>query len=124
MLYEVITILQDISTYHPPTEAFDLIAPIFLHLPSTIRREVHKNLVAGLADNGLMFVHGFNKRQINYKSGGPKDADLLFKCEDIQNDFPSLATQKCRELMLILDEGDGHLGDAETMLYIGKKIKV
>ena len=105
-----------------PTETFDLIAMIFLHLDQEIRLQHFPQLVNSLKPGGLMYVFGFNKRQITLTSGGPKDVDMLFSSQEMISDFNMLKVLQNEEFKGVLDEGPKHQGLAELIEFIGQKI--
>ncbi len=102
-------------------EYFDVIAIIFLHLPGIIRSEHFPRLLHFLKKGGELFILGFNKQQINYSSGGPKNEDMLFSKKELEIIFSSITIKKLEEFQYDLNEGPKHQGTAELIQFEGVK---
>ncbi len=103
------------------TDQFDVIATVFLHLPPVIRSTHFPRLIQYLKTGGTFFLLGFNKRQIDLNSGGPKNIDMLFSREELSNNFSMLHFQKLEEFKFDLNEGPKHQGTAEMIEMVGIK---
>ncbi len=102
--------LGDILTFDYKSESFDSIALVFFHLPEMLRKKIHKHLISLLKPKGKIFIVGFTKEQLKYSSGGPKDVNMLYSEELLNEDFSGLEVIKCRTKEMELDEGPGHQG--------------
>ncbi|MCF8296037.1 MAG: class I SAM-dependent methyltransferase [Saprospiraceae bacterium] len=100
--------------------SFDLIALIYAHSPS--RQANHQKLIKFLKPGGIILLEGFSKNQIKNNTGGPKNIELLFSKEELQNDFAYLPEKKIWEEEIFLNEGKHHKGKASVIRLIGKKI--
>jgi hypothetical protein len=56
------------------------------------------------------------------KSGGPKDLDLLYSIEDFKENIKTLKIHKLEEVIVELDEGKGHQGEASVIRLIAQKL--
>lgn len=101
--------------------SFDCIVLIFAHMPSALRRVVHKKLLNYLKPGGVIILEGFSKQQINNNTGGPQSLDYLFSKEELQNDFDELKSLEISELERLLDEGPFHQGKASVVCLFGEK---
>ena len=101
--------------------SFDLIAIIFLHMSSSERELLHKNMISLLNPGAYILMEAFEKRQIDYKTGGPPNVDYLYQLEDIKSDFGVLKTIKAIEESIILDSNLAHKGEGRVIQYIGKR---
>jgi 2-polyprenyl-3-methyl-5-hydroxy-6-metoxy-1,4-benzoquinol methylase len=104
-----------------PEAYFDCIVLIFAHFPSQSRNSHHQKLLKFLKPGGIMILEGFSKKQIKMNSGGPKDPDMLFSRDELENDFSSLSTLRITEAEYILNEGKYHQGSAAVIRLTGKK---
>ena len=100
-------------------ESFDVIAFIYAHSPKW--HSNHKKLLKYLKPNGTVLLEGFSKNQIDNKSGGPKQLEMLFSVSEIKEDFNPLTHQKVWEEDVSLKEGKFHEGKASVIRMIGKK---
>lgn len=104
-----------------PHESFDCIVLIFAHMPATAREKNHKHLLSFLKPGGTFILEGFRKEQINMKSGGPRNEEMLFSKEELMDDFENLFSLKIEETDIILDEGPFHQGLASVIRVVGEK---
>ncbi|MCE4565237.1 class I SAM-dependent methyltransferase [Maribellus sp. CM-23] len=102
-------------------ESFDCIVLIFAHMPAAIRQKNHQQLLEFLKPGGTIILEGFSKEQINHKSGGPRDREMLFSAEELRNDFRDLSSLRMEETDTLLDEGPFHQGLASVIRLIGRK---
>ncbi len=100
---------------------FDCITLIFVHPQPKLRNEIHKNLIKYLKPGGVLILEGFSKKQINFKSGGPKNIESLFSIEEIKSDFSSLNIISIKEIEKNINEGNFHNGKANVINLIAKK---
>jgi len=113
--------LCPIESYQPDACKYDVIACVFLHLPAEVRHQAYENLLKGLKPGGHFFVTGFTKQQLQYSSGGPKNADWLFSAEELEKEFSGLRVLHNKEQIITLDEGDFHAGEAAVVEFVGLK---
>lgn len=99
---------------------FDVIAIIFLHLPRHLREKHFLRLSNFLKKNGEIYILGFEKGQINYNSGGPKDLDMLYSVDELSNEFQGLNIIKNAAFEYEIDEGPKHQGTARLIEFIAK----
>lgn len=116
--YEV----TDVQSIHFPTNYFDVIAPIFFHLPEQLRKDFHLKCIKWLKPGGKIILEAFTKNQIKNTSGGPKDLNLLYSKEEIAEDFKELKIELLQETSRNLNEGPLHQGKADLLQFIGTKI--
>lgn len=84
---EIDTIVADVTTYTPPTRAYDLVAVIYLHLPASQRTQVHRRAAAALNPGGTLVVLGHDTTNLTHGHGGPQDAAVLFTPDDVVSDL-------------------------------------
>lgn len=110
----------DVFNYKPEIK-FDLIIMTYFHLPSSIRAKAHKHLTYFLADKGRIVLEAFNKKQINFNSGGPKNIDMLYSIEELKSDFHHLKIAYIEELEKHLEVSESHFGKAQIIRLIAEK---
>jgi len=104
-----------------PLASFDAIALVFAHLPEPLRRVGHQHLLPFLKPGGLLILEGFNKNQIQFNSGGPRDPQMLFAPAELREDFAELDIVMLEEKEVELDEGAYHQGKAAVIRLLGRK---
>ena len=110
-----------VEDYVAEENSFDLIALVFLHLPSHLRKLLHAKLVKMLKPGGLLIMEVFEKKQIHNSSGGPKKDELLYSVEELKNDFTGLEIENLAEVTTNLNEGGGHQGEAIVLNLVATK---
>jgi hypothetical protein len=117
------TLHTDLADWHPAPASADAVVLVFVHLPSALRRDVHRRLAAALVPGGWLLVEGFHPRQLGRTSGGPKDIDMLMPLAALREDFAGLLDEVLgEETETALDEGPGHQGDAVVTRYVGRRV--
>ncbi len=108
-----------------PKKQYDAIVASFLHLTEPLRTEVFSKACDSLKPQGHIIMEFFSKDQFRdgFKSGGPKDLDLLYDVEEL---FPIFTRNDITIMQLSqeedeLNEGWGHQGKASLIRVIVKK---
>jgi 2-polyprenyl-3-methyl-5-hydroxy-6-metoxy-1,4-benzoquinol methylase len=105
---------------------FDAIALIYAHFPAAIKSQLHKELSNLLKPGGTVIFEAFSKSHLNYiaqneKVGGPKELDMLFSIEEIQNDFSNYEIIALEEKEIELQEGIYHNGIGSVIRFVGRE---
>jgi SAM-dependent methyltransferase len=114
-------LIENYESVHLPEETFDCVVLIFAHMHPLKRKEYHQKLISYLKPGGNLILEGFSKKQINYETGGPRDIDMLFSTEELQQDFFSLSKITVNETDVFLNEGPFHNGIASVIRVSGFK---
>ena len=59
----------------------DLVGLFYVHMPSSLRRSFHAEVMKSLKPGGTLILECFSERQLEYASGGPKDATMLYSVD-------------------------------------------
>jgi len=108
-------VVADLAAWDWPAARFDLIAWIFVHLPPEDRARAARGVVRALAPGGLLMLECFTPAQEGRRSGGPKDAALLWSRAIVEQAFGALQVLELLEGTVLLDEGPRHQGHAEVV---------
>ena len=115
--------VDDLYSYTPKQNYYDAAVFIFIHLEESLRSLVFKKAIDSLKSGGKIILEVFEKDQIKYDSGGPKDEALLYSLEDISEEFIELDFDKFSKEIITLDEGKYHQGKAAVIRFVGEKQK-
>lgn len=116
------TVCADLADWAPEAAAFDAVVLVYCHLPSALRRRVHRGLAAALKPGGWLLLECFEPAQRGRPSGGPQDLDLLADLAALREDFAGrLDEQLGWQGETVLDEGPGHQGPARVSRYLGRR---
>ncbi len=115
--------IANASTIEYSENSFHVVVLIYAHFPETIRKSVHERIVSWLKPGGLVVMEAFNPNQLKNTSGGPKDLSMLYTKEIMTDDFKELIIQQLFTETIELNEGKYHIGKADVIRFVGKKIK-
>lgn len=104
------TVQADLTDFTIEPEAWDGIVSFFCHLPAAARARLHAGVVAGLRPGGVFLLEAYAPRQIEFDSGGPRQADLLMPVDDLRRELAGLDFLVARECLREVVEGDRHTG--------------
>lgn len=108
------------------SESFDALAFVYSHFPKEIRAKAHRHLIKALKPGGVLLMECFNKahsvnQQENPTAGGPKNIDMLYELEEIQEDFSGINWKEANNETIVLSEGEHHKGKADVIRLYGVK---
>lgn len=118
---EVQAVVADLNDYVIEPQAWDGIVSIWCHLPSALRKKVHRAAVAGLRPGGVVILEAYRPQQLEFKTGGPPDVDFLMSLEDLRAEFEGLDFSVARETVREVQEGLGHRGQSAVVQIVAKK---
>jgi SAM-dependent methyltransferase len=102
-----------------PRARYDFIALIYLHLCAPDRRRLHALALAALKPGGVIVLEAFRPEQIERQRegarGGPRDVELLYRLEDLREDFAAGDIRELAEVDVDLTEGALHLGPSAVV---------
>ena len=113
--------IRDLETNDYPVDHFDAIALVFVHTPALKRQQIHHNLIRFLKPGGTLILIGYSKEQLQYNSGGPKEASMLFSQDELKEDFSDLHDVSIEKLVSEVEEGDFHRGKASVIQMVAVK---
>ena len=113
--------LVDLNKFDFGQETWDVVVSIFCHLPNKLRQQVHQGVEAGLVKDGIFLLEAYTPEQLNFGTGGPKDLNLLYSLDDLNNDFKQIVWQEQQQIIRIINEGVGHSGQSSVVQLVGSK---
>lgn len=116
--------VEDLNSYTPKQNYYDAAVFIFLHLEESLRSTIFKKAINSLKAGGKIIFEVFEKEQIKYDSGGPRDEELLCSLEDIAEEFIDLEFEKFSKENIYLNEGPHHQGKAVVVRFVGRKEEI
>ncbi len=101
-------VLSDILAWTWPEERYDLVAGIFIQFAAPAQRDVmFRRMQAALKPGGLLLLHGYTPKQLEYRTGGPSAVENLYTESLLREAFESLEILELREYEDVLEEGSG-----------------
>jgi hypothetical protein len=96
----------DVHTFGYPEAAFDVVVEIFTQFSSPAERAVKwAGMRRALKSGGLLIVHGYTPKQLDYGTGGPKELANLYTRAMLEMAFGDF-----RDLTFVEEEREIHEG--------------
>ena len=118
---KVLTEHADLSAYELTEGAWGAVINIFCHLPKSARQHVHQQVKKGLQAGGVFIFECYSTEQLAFGTGGPKDINLLYTAEELQQDFAELEILHLAKVEREIHEGQGHTGMSSVIQLIARK---
>ena len=117
---QIATVHGDLASAPLPTDV-DAVVSIFCHLPSTLRRMVHRRAESALRTGGVVIIEVYRPEQLAFGTGGPPVVDLLATLADLREDFSSCVMEEGAEIIRDVVEGRMHTGKAAVVQVVLRK---
>jgi hypothetical protein len=115
------TQVVDLAQYTIEPAAWAGIVATWAHLPPALRRQVHARVVAGLFPGGVYLLEAYTPAQLQYGTGGPKDANLCMTLAALREELAGLEFEIGRECERDVVEGIGHTGRAAVVQVCARR---
>ena len=117
------TVQADLTDWEWPEEEYDGVVAIFCHLPPEHRRRLHRAMLAALRPGGRLLLEAYHPDQLNYRTGGPPVAELLYSREAIEEDFTDATILAIAEKVRPVHEGRYHHGEGAVIQLVAERGK-
>lgn len=112
----------DINQWTWPSDAFDVVAAIFVQFPTSEgQTRMFDGIKRALKRGGLLLMEGYGPKQLEYATGGPRQLDRLYTRARLEAAFASFASLDIREYDATIGEGDAHVGMSALVDLVGRK---
>lgn len=119
---EVEFIQADILKWNWPRAEYDAVVAVFIQfLTPTERPRVFAYLQEALKPGGLLLLHGYSPKQVEYKTGGPSAVENLYTEELLAKSFSALEILELRSYEATIEEGLGHKGHSALIDLIARR---
>ncbi len=101
----------DIYRWDWSEASYDVVVAIFIQFSGPPERtSIFKGMTRALAPGGLLILRGYRPEQINYGTGGPPDATMLYSEVELRNAFSDLKIVHLSSHDEMVAEGSAHRG--------------
>ena len=110
---EVRTVEADLQDFEIEKDAWDGIVSIFAHVPPSIRKPIHEQVVDGLKSGGIFILEAFTIEQLDMDSvGGPPASQpgLFMSMLELRQELTGLEFDIAREVKRAMKNGKHHSG--------------
>ena len=115
------TVCTDINQFDFGSNAWDGIVSIWFHLASHDRPALYARCIQALMSKGVFLLEAYTPKQLNFKTGGPSDPDMLPNLQELKNNLAELQITSAAELERDIQEGEGHRGRSAVVQFLAQK---
>jgi SAM-dependent methyltransferase len=114
----------DLATWEWPAAELDVIVAIFIQFADpSFRRKIFAGIKKALKPGGLLLMQGYRPEQLNYRTGGPPQAENLYTRALLEDAFRDFTCIDIKEHDSIVDEGSGHAGMSALIDFVARKMR-
>lgn len=115
-------IQTDVLADQWPSEIFDLVVAVFVQFASPREREtMFSRIKRATAPGGLVLLHGYTPKQLEYRTGGPSTLENLYTKPMLEQSFADFEILELREYEDDLTEGVGHEGRSAVIDLVARR---
>lgn len=112
----------DVLDWQWPREAFDAVVAIFVQFANPDERAVlFEGMKRAVKPGGLLFLHGYTPRQLEYRTGGPGAVEHLYSEAMLREAFSDWEILTLREHDDEIQEGSAHVGRSALIDLVARK---
>lgn len=118
---EIRTEIADLADYNLGDNKWDSIVSIFCHLPPETRKTLHRNIVKGLAPDGVLVLEAYTPKQLKLRTGGPPNEEMMMDLNVLKEEFSGLIFEHAVEMERDVIEGHLHSGRGSVVQIFARK---
>lgn len=112
---------EDIFAYDWDAQSYDIVAGIFFQfMGPDARTPVIEGMKRAVAPGGLMMIHGYTPKQLEFGTGGPKAKENLYTEAYLAEAFAGWEILRLAAYEAELNEGPGHAGRSALIDLIAR----
>ncbi len=112
----------DVRTWDWGKERFDVIVAIFVQFATPDERtRLFRDMKQALKPGGLLILQGYTPKQVEYKTGGPPQAENMYTAEMLRDAFSGMEILHLREHEELVAEGTKHYGMSALVDMVARK---
>ena len=115
------TLVADLANFPVEPGRWDGIVSIWCHLPSAMRRALHRQVIVSLKPGGVFLLEAYTPEQLRYGTGGPRETDLLPSLAELRRDLDGMELLVGLETEREVQEGTGHHGLSAVVQVIARR---
>jgi SAM-dependent methyltransferase len=112
----------DLQGWQWPEAEFDAVAAIFIQFaPPAFRDEIFAGMKRAVRPGGVILLHGYTPKQLDYRTGGPPVIEQLYTEDLLRTAFADCDLVRIEAYERDLDEGEGHRGRSAIIDLIARR---
>ena len=113
----------DMMQWEGGKDRFDVVAAIFIQFVGPESREQQFGILKSLIKpGGLLLLQGYTPRQLEYRTGGPSQAESLYTGTMLRDAFSDMNILHLCEHDDFISEGTGHHGMSALIDLVARKL--
>lgn len=114
--------IQDLQGWNWPDAEYDAVVAVFIQFADPAFRDaIFAGMKQAVKPGGLILLHGYTPRQLEYGTGGPPQVEHLYTPELLQARFGDFEILTLKAYDAELDEGAGHKGVSALIDLIARR---
>jgi 2-polyprenyl-3-methyl-5-hydroxy-6-metoxy-1,4-benzoquinol methylase len=114
--------VEDVRQRDWEPDAFDAVATIFIQFAAPAeRRSVFEGMRRTVRPGGVIVLQGYTPKQLEYKTGGPPQADHMYTEPLLREAFAGWEILHLVEHEDVLEEGTKHVGRSALIDLVARK---
>ncbi len=115
--------LADLADWDFGFEKYDAVVAVFIQFaPPDLREKMFGQIKESLKPGGLLLLHGYTPRQLEYRTGGPSAPENLYTESLLKEAFSDMEIVSLHEYDQEIREGSGHSGMSALIDLVAKKV--
>jgi SAM-dependent methyltransferase len=112
----------DLQGWQWPDAEFDAVVAIFIQFaPPALRDEIFAGMKRAVRPGGVVLLHGYTPKQLEYRTGGPSVVEQLYTEESLRAAFGDWELLRLEAYERELEEGAGHKGRSAIIDLIARR---
>jgi hypothetical protein len=111
----------DLAVYDLGENQWEGIVSIFCPLPSSLRKQLYRNVKVALKRNGVFLLEAYTPDQLQYGSGGGNSADVMQTKNSLSVELSGLKFSHLVEMERDVREGIYHTGFGAVVQAIASR---
>jgi len=112
----------DLLGWEWPEAQFDAIVAVFIQFaPPAFRDEIFAGMKRAVRPGGVLLLHGYTPKQLEYGTGGPRVVEQLYTEELLRGAFADWELERLEAYECDLDEGKVHRGRSAVIDMIARR---
>ncbi len=118
---EISCVQADLSDYDLGEDQYDAIVSIWCHVAPDVRETLHQKVIKALKPGAYFLLEAYHPDQLQYKTGGPQNPQLMMTVESLQRELQGLDFKICQRVIRDVHEGEGHFGKSVVVQCLAQK---
>jgi cyclopropane fatty-acyl-phospholipid synthase-like methyltransferase len=112
----------DLQGWRWPEGEFDAVVAVFIQFaPPAFRDEIFAGMKRSVRPGGVVLLHGYTPKQLEYRTGGPSVVEQLYTEELLRTAFVDWDILRLEAYERELDEGEGHRGQSAVIDLVARR---